>query len=267
MATLPPKKRGRPKKEPEKISTAKMELPAIAYFPKTESFTDKLMKKKHVPFFSQITSEEAAAYSKMGTGPKGKTWTQASKCMGCKMKVVCPYAYWEHLYAKDKADAAEVNGNPTGLNIEKWRAITKERARCYYELFDKLPDKERNLDLFDAFVGNDPNKMLAELGAVYGKISRLTEKQGLAQHLQALYALAKIYKLKFGDDSSSVTINNQMAGPSKDIKDIMSEIRKERATETADGTTVTESVTLTKKASTSEEEDTEDDTSEDYATV
>lgn len=171
-------------------------------------------------------------------GPISKPYTY-SRCIDCKIKLMCNYAFREYGEKQRKAEEEEACGNPNNCNLDDLRNFPKEKSRCWYEVCKKPEDRAKMLETYQAFVGNNPDKLLGEISEVYNMMKDCVREDPNYGRVQGLYyALTKLYTLKYGDTAAQILIQNSVGNsnsPSKDIKEIMAEIRKDKTVETETG--------------------------------
>lgn len=206
---------------------------------------------------ADLSKEERVEFArKGGKAKKGLPNPHFTRCANCSFKIYCPYAYWEYKRARKKIKEADEEGRKAA---KKYIQFEKPDSKCYYEIYDKLPEKEKDLALFDAFVGNDPKQLLAKIGEIYGMLEQQTKDKPNAGRVQQLYyALMQLYKVKFGENAAQILISNQInsTNTSKDIKEIQAEIRKELTRQTDSGEeTLSYSVSKKQTAVADEEEE------------
>lgn len=205
--------------------------------------------KKNQSGFSSMPREKLVEWGKTVGAEnfrktKGKTYELAvSLCKDCEMKYACPRAFENYYYHRKKYEEALEDGNTEKLNLEKWKNYTEDRSKCVYELEKRSFLKEKGVKDYNAFVSLDPKDLLAKIKTVYDKIEKMVDSDPSYTKLTGLYyMLTNLYKMKYSDRTmAQIQINQSIStsNTSKDIKEIMAEIRKEATTETAAGTQTT----------------------------
>ena len=95
--------------------------------------------------------------------------------------------------------------------------------------FSKVSGVERQLRNYAAFVGHNPEQLLAKIQEVYQKLEDIVDKDPSYTKLtNMIYLLVNIYKLKFGDKLFVAKITKNLDNPTMDIKHIMTAFRDEQ---------------------------------------
>jgi len=162
-----------------------------------------------------------------------------TKCIKCEHVRGCPRAFeevytGEEKYNRLKNDPAAIKNN---WNIER-HLVTKEKARCVYEMEAKRSDKSKMIKDFRAFCSNNPDDLLLKISEAYKIVEDMAiESPSFGKAQNAFYMLTKLYELKHGAKSGStnIQINQGKDNPSLDIKIIMKEMREEETAKSLEG--------------------------------
>jgi hypothetical protein len=185
---------------------------------------------------SKLAPEERSAIASLGgrasqeARREGKYLQRYSKCAGCRIRLFCAHAYDEYNQIQARIKALEGN-NPNNVNIARLREFKVGDSRCRYELSLRDHDKQRDFELFEAFVGGTPEKMMAEMARVYSVMdNKACESPSFGKLINLYYMLIKVYELKYGPRSSKILVSNhiQSGSPNSDIKALMADMRRGR---------------------------------------